>query len=137
MNSQRAFSLIELMIVIAIIGILSAIAIPQYQNYVTRAKISEGLQLASAAKIAVADYAQSNPNFPDSNQQAGIPEVISSQYVASVTIGAAGVITIIYLPAAGAGDNPTLTLTPSNSNGAIQWACSGTMANEYKPANCR
>ena len=82
---QSGFTLIELMIVVAIIGILIAVGIPQYQNYVARAQATEGLSLLSGAKTAVAEYVMTHGSFPESNSDAGLSEAItiSGQYVKS------------------------------------------------------
>ena len=86
---QSGFTLIELMIVVAIIGILAAVAIPQYQNYVARTQMSEALSLASGSKVALAEYFQSNGVFPGDNATAGIgvSTTIKGKYVTSVTVG--------------------------------------------------
>ena len=144
MKQQKGFTLIELMIVIAIIGILAAIAIPAYQDYIVRTKISEGLNMAGAAKLAVAETYDSTGLMAPDNGDAGLPAgtSITGTYVTSITVGntTAGVISILYNSSVGGNptaNGTTMTLTPSTSEGSMMWDCTGTMANKYKPANCR
>jgi len=138
MKKQSGFTLIELMIVVAIIGILAAIAIPAYQDYTVRAKVSEGLSLAGGAKTAVAETYQSTGSWPTSNSGAGLASSasITGNNVSSVGVGNNGVITITYSGAPINGN--TITLTPSDATGSITWACaSSSIDDKYLPANCR
>ena len=139
-TKQTGFTLIELMIVVAIIGILAAIALPAYQDYTKRAKVSEGLSLAGGAKAAVAETFVSENSWPSTNTDAGLPAAINSvgnNPVKSVLVSAGGVITVTYGDAVE--DDATLVLTPSDAGGGIQWACSntGTDMGRFVPSNCR
>ena len=140
-SGQQGFTLIELMIVVAIVGILAAIAIPAYQDYTVRAKVSEGLSLASAAKVTVAENAASG-----SALDAGWTAPSATPNVTSVAIaGGTGQITVTYTAAAG---NGTIIMEPTASGAALasgtipgdalKWTCSGgTLAAKYRPSNCR
>lgn len=139
MKSTRAsgFTLIELMIVVAIIGILAAIAIPAYNDYMVRARVSELINVASNAKTAVAEYRISNGSFPTTNALAGVTS-ISTSFVTSLAVGTAGVVTIVGNSTnLGTGAAFSITLTPSFANGAVSWDCSSTGATQYAPATCR
>ena len=144
---QQGFTLIELMIVVAIIGILAAIAIPAYQDYTIRAQVSEGLNLAAGAKAAVTEFYQDRGRYPTNNAEAGLslPATIAGNYVQKVA-AAGGKITVTYskvLPqkANAAIDGATLQLSPITSAGAVDWNCSGGVtlgANvKWLPAACR
>ena len=143
MKKQQGFTLIELMIVVAIIGILAAIAIPAYQDYTIRAQVSEGLNLAGGAKAAVTEYTQDRGEFPGTNVLAGISakEAIKGKYVKSVEVKTNGIVTVMY----GSGahsmiDGKTLQLAPSTNAGSVEWTCTavGTeIANKHLPAACR
>ena len=142
MKMQKGFTLIELMIVIAIIGILAAIAIPAYQDYTIRSKVSEGLNMAGAAKLAVAETFDSQGVLGADNAAVGLPAPasIAGTYVASIS-AITSFVTITYkLIAAGkvdAGDTVTLTAN-TTLPGSVQWTCTSASINpRFLPANCR
>ena len=137
---QKGFTLIELMIVVAIIGILAAIALPAYQDYTARAQMSEAMVLADGQKGAVTEFYADRGVMPANNAAAGISAAsdISGKYVASVNI-ASGVITSTVRDqnvAAGiAGTN--LVLTPRATSGSMHWTCTSSASAKYIPAACR
>jgi type IV pilus assembly protein PilA len=138
-RNENGFTLIELMIVVAIIGILAAVAIPSYQDYTKRAHVSEGLALASHARSTVAEYIAAVGTWPITNTQAGLagPVSIIGNAVTSVAIGAGGSITVTYNTKVSSAAT-TIEFTPTDTGGGITWACQGgDVPSKLRPANCR
>ena len=147
---QKGFTLIELMIVIAIIGILAVIALPAYQDYTARAQVSEAISLMEGQKSAVVEYYADKGKWPTSNAEAGIATNTSIQgkYVAQVDVEANGVITA-KMKAADVNNEikgKTVSLTPhaTTNNGSFTWTCApgkteGTQGVDTKflPSSCR
>ncbi len=147
---QKGFTLIELMIVVAIIGILAAVAIPQYQDYTVRARVSEGVTLAGAAKSGVAEYYNNFGVFPPSDASAGYSGA-STTYVTSIAVTRSGPLAAdhglitVTLPLTALGVTLTdatnkLVFQGTGSGSAITWVCntsSTTLPVKYRPANCR
>ena len=154
MNAQKGFTLIELMIVVAIIGILAAVAIPAYQDYTKRAKMSEVIGFAGSAKTAVSEALQSTGTLPSDNQAAGLDTTatnISSTYVKSVTVTNGVIAVAVQGTGDGTLDAASVTLTPLSSSGAaldkagegytgaLTWKCtvSSAAVAKFFPADCR
>lgn len=146
---NKGFTLIELMIVVAIIGILAAVAIPSYQDYTVRAKVSEGLFLAGGAKTAVEESRFSIGRFLGGggaivNQSYSLPQPnsVSGNDALSIAVGNSGVITITYgRDPAIAGKSLILTPDLDAKPGSMVWSCTnnsaGTIDRRFRPSNCR
>lgn len=144
-RAQQGFTLIELMIVVAIIGILAAVALPAYQDYTKRSRVSEGLSLAAGAKTAMAEYYASNNAWPANNAEAGMAAAadIKGNSVDSVTVSTAsgkGVITVAYKTNVDVSNKNTIILTGTAdaNGGGVSWDCKGgTVDAKFRPSECR
>lgn len=148
MKKQQGFTLIELMIVVAIIAILAAIAISQYQDYVIRSQVSEGSSLADGTKTAVAEFVNNYGRFAGDNSSYGLaaPASISGKYVTEVDVGDDdGKIMVTFGNAAHqaitAAGTDQLVFSPITHAGSIEWSCNGSagtsIENKYRPTPCR
>ena len=145
---QQGFTLIELMIVIAIVGILAAVALPAYQDYTVRAKLSEGLARAGEAKTAVTEYYSSTGTFPTATNYTAVFTSVGAGKVSTVTWLDTGsqAIVVTFNTAAGSngiselGGSSRLDIVASASNGIVSWRCGGggtTVPGKYRPGSCK
>lgn len=136
-SMQKGFTLIELMIVVAIIGILAAVAIPSYQDYMVRSKVTELLNVASPMKTGISEYYITNGTFPDSYAKAGFASNITTKMVSSIKLSGTTAIEVTG-NSANVGAAVALKLVASDSgNGNLNWTCTATAGTQYVPASCR
>jgi len=147
---QKGFTLIELMIVVAIIGILAAVALPAYQDYTARSQVSEALSLGAGPQAAITEFWTDRGRLPTNNTSAGLslPASIAGKYVTTVTVDETGVV-VAKLKATGVAkgiENGELALSPVTSAGSVKWVCrnkntplstTDALKDKFVPSSCR
>jgi|SRR5690554_4908269 len=135
-KGQQGFTLIELMIVVAIIGILAAVAIPAYQDYIGRSQVSEAISLTGGVKAPLAEFVQQNGRVPSIERLGATTE---GQYVTSVAIGGNVSAMTITATMRTVGVNANIageTIIISSNNQGANWSCGGSVPTQYRPSSC-
>jgi len=142
-QAQKGFTLIELMIVVAIIGILAAIALPAYNDYTQRAQVAEAFTMTDGMKVAIAEFAQNNGAYPSATDiTAGVGAPVTGKYATATTTAATGVVIATMAAAGVAGADVAgkkVTLTPpalAGLSGAFTWACTSDAKQKFLPKTC-
>jgi len=141
-KNQQGFTLIELMIVVAIIGILAAVALPAYQDYTKRSKLTEIMVLASKDKLSLSEYFMSTGSMPTTTNAAGVNTDQAQSVYMSADVGFANstsfVAALTYTLTKDIEDGKTIIFQGTGSNTGVKWICTGgDLAPKYRPANCR
>jgi len=142
-HAQKGFTLIELMIVVAIIGILAAVAIPAYQDYIARAQVSEAFSMTSGMKTTIAEYAQINGEYPDAATTPAVADIgVAGEYADAAVTADTGVITVTMKAAgevAATVADGTITLTPpalADDPTSFDFVCTSTLDEKFLPKSC-
>jgi type IV pilus assembly protein PilA len=144
-NLQKGFTLIELMIVVAIIAILAAIAIPAYQNYLVRSQVSEAAVLADGIKTPLTEYYANKGGFPSATASIGLPATATSlggKYVSGITLTSGVVKVVMGNKASTKISGEIFALSPTDNGGSISWTCNDhnndtNIPQQYLPSSCR
>lgn len=136
-NVQKGFTLIELMIVVAIIGILAAVALPAYQDYTIRAKVSELVLAASSARTCITEATQASGGAAIPGDVSSSCSIAATGKVTSANVTTGGVVTVLGSSATtSVGGAVSVILTPTVTNNTLTWACTGS-PNKWLPSSCR
>lgn len=133
---MSGFTLIEIMVAIVIVGVLSALAIPAYQNYIVRGQISEGINLLSGAKINISEYYSNHGKYPIHVSQLGFNSAVGN-YVEKLNLGNEGRVYATFNNANSKIANRTISLIPkADANNVLRWQCVSNLSSQYLPTSC-
>ena len=134
---SKGFTLIELMLAIAILGLLMSLAIPAYSNYSTRTKVSEAINVLASVKLAVSEYRMTQGDWPEDNESVGLSDDIASRYVESIIVEDELITATLDSDAVNIEGDVMLEGEYTEASGNINWRCGGTVALKYLPSSCR